>query len=249
MGGFPAGGPPATSCISVDSRWCDPCAVGSRTAEIRALVASGWRQGVKTKDSALRSISRLLAGHALHACPPRRAKWIVAAANELDSMASSYESLIWSLGTVWASYQERFYAMSATEPQLPRLLLALEVLTCFMPSSFLWVWTFKATANHVLPAFTGSCLATAAAVGPVGLAFFGQIALGISGSRGRYGSVVLTFLAGWNALVILLLPGTPTPFKELPWRDCVLLIVLPLIGTAHYAFLEREARAHECPRG
>jgi hypothetical protein len=29
----------------------------------------------------------------------------------------------------------------------------------------------------------------------------------------------------------------------LPWRDCVLFIVLPVIGAAHFAFLERRARA------
>lgn len=194
---------------------------------------------MKTTDFALRSVSRMLAGHAWRACPPGRAKWIAAATSELDFMTNSYESFIWSLGIVWASYKERLCAMSIAEPQLSKPLLTLEVLTCFMPSSFLWAWTLAAATNHMLPAGAALCLASAASIGPVGLAVFGQVALGISGSQGRRRSVALTFLAGWSSVVILLLPDTPTPFKELPWRDCVLFIILPLIGAAHYTYLER----------
>jgi hypothetical protein len=213
---------------------------------------------MKAKDSVLRCISRVLVDHAASACPPGRAKWIAAATNELDSITSSYEVLTWSLGTVWASYKERFGAMSMSEPQVPKLLLTLEVLTCFLPSSLLWIWTLEATSNRMLPVAAALCLASAASIGPVGIAFFGSVALGISRSRGRYRSVALALLAAWSAVVILLLPGTPTPFRELPWRDCVLFIVLPVIGAAHFAFLERRARpgmlrppcrgAHECPR-
>lgn len=207
------------------------------------MVSKRKQPAMKAKDSAVRSISRVLVGHASHACPPGRAKWIAAATNELDSITSSYEVLTWSLGTVWASYKERFCAMSITEPQVPRLLMTLEVLTCFLPSSLLWIWTLKATTNHMLPAGAALCLATAASIGPVGLALFGQVALGFGRSGGRYRSVALIFIAAWSAVVILLLPSTPTPFKELPWRDCVLFIVLPVIGAAHFAFLERRARS------
>lgn len=198
---------------------------------------------MKPSDSLLRLISRALVAHALHACPPGRAKWIVAATSELDSIASSYESLIWSLGTVWASYKARFCAMSMTEPQLPKLLISLELVTCFLPSSFLCVWALTAAANHMLQPGAALCLATAASIGPIGLVLFGRMAVGGSCSRGKYWSIVLISLAGWIAIVILLLPCTPLPFREMPWRDCVLLVILPLIGTAHYAFLESRAQS------
>lgn len=197
---------------------------------------------MNAEDSVLRSISRVLVGHALRACPPGRAKWIAAAANEIDSITSSYEIFTWSLGTVWASYKERFCAMSITQPQVPKLLLTLEVLTCFLPSSLLWIWTLKAASHHMLPVVAALSLATAALIGPAGLVFFGQVALGISRSRGRDRSVALIVLAAWSAVVILLLPSTPAPFKQLPWRDCALFIVLPVIGAAHFAFLESRAR-------
>ena len=198
---------------------------------------------MRARDSALRYISRVLAGHALRACPPGRAKWITAATNELDSITSSREGLTWSLGTVWASYKERFCAMSMAEPQVPKLLLTVEGLTCFLPCSLLWMWTLEAATHRVLPVVAASCLATAASIGPVGLAFFGQVALGSSRSRGRYRSVALAFLAAWSAVAILLLPSTPTPFRDMPWRDGVLFMVLPAIGAAHFAFLERRPRS------
>ena len=199
---------------------------------------------MKADDSPiLRLISRALVRHALHACPPARANWIAAAASELDSIASAYESLIWSLGTVWASYKARFCAMSITEPQLPKLLLSLELLTCFLPASFLCAWTLWAAANHMLQPGAASCLASAASIGPVGLALFGRVVVGGSCSHGKYRSIALISLAGWIAVVILLLPCTPLPFRELPWRDCVLLVVLPLIGAAHYALLEGRAQS------
>lgn len=133
--------------------------------------------------------------------------------------------------------------MSMTEPQLPKLLLILELLTCFLPSSFLCVWTLWAAANHVLQPGSALCLATAASIGPIGLALFGRVVVGGSCSRGKYRSIALISLSGWIAVVILLLPCTPLPFRELPWRDCVLLVVLPLMGTAHYAFLEGGAQS------
>lgn len=243
MGGTCTRGPPTTACLSSDVHWCDPRAGGCGRAEIRTTVPSGWRQSMNAEDSVLRFISRMLVRHALRACPPGRAKWIAAASNEIDSITSSYEVFTWSLGTVWASYKERFCAMSIAEPQVPKLLLTLEVLTCFLPSSLLWIWTLKATTNHMLPVVAALSLATAALIGPAGLVFFGQVALGISGSRGKDRSLALIFLATWSAVVILLLPSTPTPFKELPWRDCVLFIVLPMIGAAHFAFLERRAQS------
>jgi hypothetical protein len=197
------------------------------------------------RDSVVRFISMVLLRHASHACPPQRAKWVASATNEIDSISSPYETLKWSLGTVWASYKERFCAMSIAEPQLPRLLITLEVLTCFLPNSLLWVWALRAAARHILPAAPALCLTTAASIGPIGLLLFGQVALGNPWPPGRCGSVVLISLAGWIAVVILLLPLSPSPFMELPWRDCVLLIILPLIGAAHYALLERGVRSND----
>lgn len=128
--------------------------------------------------------------------------------------------------------------MSMTDPQLPRPLLALEALTLFLPGGLLWAWALAAAFNHMLTAGNALCLASAASIGPAGLAFFGQVILRISSRRQKHRSLALILLAGWSSVAILLLPSTPTPLKELPWRDCVLLTVLPLIGVAHYALLE-----------
>lgn len=190
-------GASATSCLPADAHGRCTCARGHQSTEIpTAVAASKWRQNMNIKEAFLRLLARALVGHAVRACPASRVKWVAAAANELDSITSSYESLVWSLGIIWVSYRARFCAMSISEPQLPRLLLTLEVLTCFLPSSLLWVWTLRAAANHMLPTIAALCLATAASIGPVGLLVFGQVVLGSSRARGRSWSVALTSLAG-----------------------------------------------------
>lgn len=244
MVGARARGTAPSSCLSADAHWCCACAGGREATEAPgAPVASRWRQNMKAKHALPRLLARALLDHAVRACPINRMKWVAAAANELDSITGSYESLAWSLGTIWISYKARFRAMSLSDPQLPRFLLALEALTCFLPSSLLWIWTLRATADHTLPTSAALCLATAASIGPLGLAVFGQVALGNFRPGRRSWSAALTSLAGWTAVAILLLPGTPIPFKDMPWRDCVLLVVLPLLGAAHYAFLERRPQS------
>jgi hypothetical protein len=96
--------------------------------------------------------------------------------------------------------------MSMTEPQLPKLLLSLELVTCFLPSSYLWVWTLRAMVNHVLQTGSALYLVSAASIGPVGLVLFGRVVVGGSGFPGKHWSFVLMSLAGWIAVVILLLP-------------------------------------------
>lgn len=199
---------------------------------------------MKMTSALSRLLTRTLLDHAVRACPASHKKWVTAAANELDSIGSSYDALAWSLGTIWVSYKARVSAMSISDPQLPKPLVTLEALTCFLPSSLLWLWTLSATADHMLPTPAALYLATAATIGPLGLTVFGRIVLRNSAPCRRSSwSVVLASLAGWTAAVILLLPATPIPFKDLPWRDCVLLVVLPLIGSAHYAFLERHPQS------
>ena len=197
------------------------------------------------KDLLLLSISRALLRHAAHASPPTRVKWAVAAASELESIASSYESLIWSVGTVRASYKERLRAMSLNEPQLPRTLLMSEILICFLPSSLLWASALVAVARSQIPPLDGLWLSTAASIGPIGLVIFAAATARFTFAR-RFGSLALALLAGWTALVVLLSPLTPALLRQLPWRDFVLLVLLPTIGAAHYALLERNTHSVDC---
>lgn len=199
------------------------------------------------KSALIVLFSRALLRHAAHACPPARANWIAAAASELDSITGAHESLAWSVGAVRASYRERLRAMSLHEPQLPRLVLLLEVLTCFLPSSLLWACVMAAAMRDTLPLRDSLYLCSAASIGPVGLLFFGQVAIGIPSPHGRRRSLTLTSLAGWTAVVVLLSPLTPLLLEEMPWRDCVLLVLLPVIGAAHYAVLESKSRSPQHP--
>lgn len=195
------------------------------------------------QDPLVLSISRALLRHATRICPLARAKWIAAAESEIESITGSYELIRWSLGAVYAGYQERLCAMSLDEPRLARPVLTLEALICFLPSSLLWASVLLALANSRIPASDGLCLLTVASIGPVGLVTFGRVAIGNCSSTGRYEPLVLILLAGWTAVAILLSPLTPTPVMDFSWRDCVLLALLPLVGVTHYACLARKTRA------
>lgn len=195
------------------------------------------------QDSLASSISKALLRHALRACPPGREKWIAAAAAELESITGSYESLMWSLGAVYASYQARLSAMSLDQPQLSGPVLTLEALICFFPSSLLWGWVLLAVAKDQIPASGGLYLFAAASIGPMGLVAFGRMAIGNCRSTRGHGALTLILLAGWTAAAILLSPLTPMPLMDLAWRDCVLLVLLPLIGVMHYMHLARKSRS------
>lgn len=197
-----------------------------------------------TMSALLLLASRALLHHALGVCPPARAGWIAAAANELDCMPDPRESFLWSVGTVQASYKERFRAMSLQEPQVPGLVLMLEVLTCFLPSCLLWAWSVGAVVTGTLPLLEGSCIVSAGLIGPIGLLIFGQVAVGIPPPDGRWRSLILSSLAGWTAIMALVSPVIPLPLEEMPWRDGVLLVLLPFIAALHYALLEHQSTSH-----
>jgi hypothetical protein len=188
-------------------------------------------------DVLLLWISRVLLRHALQVWPSSSLNWAAAAANEIAYVKGPGESLRWSIGTVKASYQERLRSMSLRDPQIPRPILLLEVLICFVPASCLWICSSSAVVRNIVPLPDGICLITAASVGPIGLTTFGRLLFGKPSLRHQRWRLVLTWSACWTATVFLLSPVTTIPLSGLPWRDCVLLLLLPLVGAAHYSLL------------
>jgi hypothetical protein len=191
----------------------------------------------------LSKMSTTLLRHALHVCPPARSKWIAAAAKELGYVDNSYETLVWSVGVVEASYRERIRSMTLHEPQIAKPILLLEMLICFLPVTVFCGTVSRAATNSLVSASEALLLATATLVGPFGLALFGGILIGVPRSRGKYRARVLTLLLAWTAIVVLFSPVGSMPLNNLPWRDCVLLLLLPTIGVAHYALLARDIDA------
>ena len=193
-------------------------------------------------------MSRMLLRHALQVWPPTSSNWASAAANETAYVEGPSESLRWSIGTVKASYQQRVSSMSLRDPHIPRPILLLEVLICFVPASCLWICSSSAVARNIVPLPDGICLITAASIGPIGLMTFGRLLFGKTSLPHQRWRTVLTWSACWTATVFLLSPVTTIPLSGLPWRDCVLLLLLPLIGAAHYSLLAQNTHFISDPK-
>ena len=182
-------------------------------------------------------LSRALRRHALRACPPPRLELIRAAANELDYVTSPTESLIWSIGIVRASYWERLRSMSIASPLISKPVLLLEALICFLPVSFFWSEISLDVITGLIPRTEGLLLITSAMVGPLGMASFGELLLGKAPIDASFRAFTLALLVAWAAVVEFILPLTSSILWSLPWRDGVLLLLLPLAAVGHYSFL------------
>lgn len=193
-------------------------------------------------------MSKVLLRHALQVWPPSSSNWASAAANEIAYMEGAGESLRWSIGTVRASYQARLSSMSLRDPQIPRPILLLEALICFAPATCLWTSSLSAVGRNIAPLPDAIFLITAASVGPIGLMTFGRLLFGQHSVRHQRWGPVLTWLACWTATAFLLSPVASMPLSDWPWRDCVMLLLLPLVGAAHYSLLAQNTHFGSDPK-
>lgn len=203
---------------------------------------------MRAADVLLWWMSRMLLRHALRVWPHSGSNWASAAANETAYMECAVESFKWSIGTVRASYQARLSSMSLRDPQIPRPILLLEALICFVPATCLWISSSSAVATNVAPLPDGVYLITAASVGPIGLMTFGRLLFGKHSARRQRWAPILTWLACWTATAFLLSPVVSMPPSDWAWRDCVLLLVLPLVGSAHYSLLAQNTHFRSDPK-
>jgi len=70
---------------------------------------------------------------------------------------------------------------------------------------------------------------------------FGELLLGKAPTDASSRAFTLALLIAWAAVVEFILPLTSSILWNLPWRDGVLLVLLPLAGVAHYSLLASNA--------
>ncbi|HEX6994570.1 MAG TPA: hypothetical protein VF339_10550 [Gammaproteobacteria bacterium] len=123
--------------------------------------------------------------------------------------------------------------MDAESLRLPRWLLSLEMLLCFVPLTFFAAVLVAVLVNGVMPAGTALLNLSAAAVGPIGLVVaFRMIVLGRI-ALGRGTIVSLGLLAAWTLVAFSSLSiGGNGPIGEW-WREYVLIALLPAVGSVH----------------
>ena len=188
-----------------------------------------------------RQVARALLAHAARVSPAGRRGWFVAMASELDHLPHGASVLQWALGCLLVAYTERIMDRSLTH--LPRWLLATEMAVCLVPLTWLFVAVIMVTAQGHMTLVWGLKYASAALVGPLGLALAARILFVRSRALGRAAATLLALLAAWTFIAELgqsLDTGLPVSTW---WRDFVLIAVLPAVAVSHLLWINADRRA------
>ena len=191
----------------------------------------------------LQRLARRLLEHACAAAPAARKEWAEAMVYELEQVPRGMQRLQWALGCVLAIYQERVRHMKGSILHLPRWLLALEMLVCFVPLTWLFLAVLVMTSRGAMPPAWGIVCGSAAVIGPLGLLVTVRTSLARTRGLRRPAGIVLDLLAAWTLIAytgLILHDGNPIASW---WRDYVLIAVLPAVAVAHLVRINAERQA------
>ena len=175
--------------------------------------------------------------------PGERAEWAQAMTNELDYLSPDLSAVGWALGCLWACYAERIRAMVRSLDSLPRWVLVVEMVVCFLPLG----WLFSAVVQRgfhggfTLP--EALLYGSATILGPVGFAAAVRSIFSKSRALSRVTITALCMLAVWTfaAYSAQLLTFGHSHFSEW-WREFVLIAVLPTLAVLHVVFINSHRR-------
>jgi hypothetical protein len=151
--------------------------------------------------------------------------------NELKYIERDAEALEWARGCVVASYCERIGDMIRI-PKLPLWLIALEMAVCLVPLTWLFLAIAASAAHGVMPVKDFIRFGSVALAGPLGLLLAVRVLFFSRRRVGRNTMILAALLAGWTLFAYLgeLLHNGAVPF---PWREYVLIAILPAVAVAH----------------
>lgn len=198
---------------------------------------------MKTLHAITQRAARRLIKHAATVAPGERAEWAQAMTNELDYLSPDLSAVGWALGCLWACYAERIRAMVRSLDSLPRWVLVVEMVVCFLPLS----WLFSAVVQRGLHGgFTSPealLYGSATILGPLGFAAAVRSIVSKSRAMSRATITALCVLAAWTlaAYSAQLLTFGHSHFSEW-WREFVLIAVLPTLAVLHVVFINSHRR-------
>ena len=117
-----------------------------------------------------RQVARALVRHAALVSPGERAEWAQAMINELDYLSPDTSTVGWALGCIWVCYSERIRAMVRSLASLPRWVLVLEMLVCFLPLTLLFSAVVQRELDGGFTPQSALLYGSATILGPLGLA-------------------------------------------------------------------------------
>src|ERR1700733_2220879 len=121
-------------------------------------------------DSMTRRVARSLATHGARVAPTERAEWCKAMINEMDYLPRPASAIGWALGCIFVGYAERIRSMTRSTLAVSPWILALEMIVCFAPLTFLFFAVVAAAARGAMTLQAYLLYGSVALVGPLGLA-------------------------------------------------------------------------------
>jgi hypothetical protein len=175
--------------------------------------------------------------HAVRVSPKERAEWAQAMATELEYLPPDLQAVRWALGCIVASYLERMNVMLRSLAALPRSVLAMEMLICFLPLTLVFSTVINAATHGGYTSqaafmlyFSGSLL------GPLGLAAAFHSIFLTPGRMSRTVIVGLGLLTVWTlgAYTSQLVNFGQSRLADW-WHEFVIIAVLPALAVLHLA--------------
>ena len=131
---------------------------------------------------------------------------------------------------------------------LPRWVLVLEMLVCFLPLTLLFSAVVQRGFHGGFTPQAALLYGSATILGPLGLAAALRSIFSKSAAMNRAAIAALCLLAAWTlaAYSVQLLTFGQTHLSDW-WREFVLIAVLPILAVAHVAFINSQSLSSRAP--
>jgi hypothetical protein len=198
---------------------------------------------VNALQAITRRIAHSLVMHAAVVSPGERGEWAQAMINELEYLSPDMSAVGWALGCIFVCYSERIRAMIRPFESLPRWILVLEMLVCFLPLALLFLSVLQtgARGGFYPQSFLLYCSGTV--LGPMGLAVGFRSIFFKARRMSRASLVGLSLLAAWTlaAYSAQILTFGQSHLSDW-WREIVIIAVLPTLAVLHLVSINSEQR-------
>jgi hypothetical protein len=198
---------------------------------------------VNALQAITRRIARSLVMHAAVVSPAERGEWVQAMINELEYLSPDMSVVGWALGCIFVCYSERMRAMIRPFESLPRWILVLEMLVCFLPLALLFLSVLQTGAHGGFYPQSFLLYCSGTVLGPIGLAVGFRSIFFKARRMSRASLVGLSLLAAWTlaAYSAQILTFGQSHLSDW-WREIVIIAVLPTLAVLHLVSINSQER-------
>jgi hypothetical protein len=188
---------------------------------------------MRGRSSLVRAIAIRVAAFAQTLFPQHRSDWAKALVNEVQHVSGDMDALRWAIGTLSTAFHERIRSMKSGTLHIPRWLLSIEMLVCFVPLTLLGMAVIGAAVKGAMPLPSAILYLSAVAAGPLGLVVAFRKISRQNATLGRGAMVALCVAAGWTLVGYVLQALNANGNIAESWREFIIIALLPAIGVVH----------------